>query len=247
MRKILVLTFCFLSWCSPLSTEDEKYYASRISDHFIIYYNESEFSFQEVSRFAERKEDLLTFITDELSISYDGQIVTYLKFDGTSRAFVNYGFTEESRSYVLSDNGHEIVHIVANQTMGRPYCSFLVEGLAEALQLEQSYTNVIERFIVYRDYQDSREGDSLWRSGKSSIRNKLLLDQFDYSSYDYLMAGAFVRYLIDLSGIGNVKELYVAGTNADPVMLENKFEEIFGSPVDSVANSFGKIISFSSK
>ena len=203
-----------------------------------MYYNESDFSLQEIERFGLRKERLLDTIASVLDVSYPYRIITKLMRYGRSKAFYYRAETYESRGYILSDNGHEIVHILVHETIGVSENEFLSEGLAEAFQLEQDYSDIIQRFVAYRGEQDSVMGDSTWRMSRSDIVEKLIENGFEDTYYDYLLAGAFTRYLYDRYGIAKVKELYRVSCYARPEVLDKSFTELFHVPIDSVVNRF---------
>ncbi|MBN1576570.1 MAG: hypothetical protein JW913_08460 [Chitinispirillaceae bacterium] len=119
--------------------------------------------------------------------------------------------------------------MVANEELGRSRNKFLIEGLAKAFEFD--FRNPIDEFV-----DECRSPYDLRYS--TSIADQLIRNGFDYSSFSYSRAGAFVRYLADKYGIAKTKELYSASTADTGQKFSGDFERIFGSPVEESEHAF---------
>lgn len=231
---ILILPLSLLLSCTS-SPQPEEIYASYKTERFHVYYRENDFSLQEVERIGRKKERILDRINREFEVNYDGCITAYLYLYGIRYAYSN---TQEeifeSRPYALSDDGHEIAHIVTVEELGYSPNSFLKEGIAVALELKMDDYNVIEEFVEYHNkyhhYIDT-----------GSIKEQILNDTFDYSYYSYLNAGAFVKYLMITVGVSEVKEFYIKSINYSSSALSKDFENIFCEDLATVEKEFIRI------
>jgi hypothetical protein len=219
--------FVLFTGCSePTSTSIP--FVTFESAHFIIYFEEKYFTLQEIERFAQKKERLYDYVTRALDVRYDGTIPVYLRsfISDSVAGYATYGGTiDESRAYVLDDDGHEIIHVIADQTLGDCRIKVVCEGLAMALELDLENENVIQRFV--------QDGMSL------RIAQKLLGNTLSSSTSDYYAAGAFVRFIIDEWGMDRFKAFYsgTAGYTA-PERLAGLFVDYFGTSISSAEQMF---------
>ncbi len=227
LSLLLFVTALFIECEAPVEAPR---YACHESMHFHVYYLESEFTVFEVESIAERKERLLKYINESLEVSFEKIIDAYLFVEPYGRAWAsNFRSTCESRDYVLSDVGHEIIHVVVDEELGRTHSKFLTEGFAEAFQLD--FSHPIERFV---DYCDSNR---CFRDS-TAIADQLIRGAFDHSHLSYIRAGAFVSYLADAYGILKTKDFYRASTADTGQKLAGDYERIFGSSVDESEHAF---------
>jgi hypothetical protein len=131
----------------------------------------------------------------------------------------------------MTDNGHELIHVVVFKTLGESPVSFLVEGFAEAFQLD--YNHPIERFVSYCTMVNDSAPFAV------SIADQITENRyFNYSYFSYLCAGAFIKYLVELHGISKVKEMYRASILYQGDKLKNHFTAIFGSTIEESEQQF---------
>jgi len=235
---LIVITVYLLSCIS--TPPDTRYYACHQTKHFAIYYYESEFSLQEVQRIGEKKERLLGYINEALSLDYDGLVSAYLYLIGDEYAYAN---TEEeiyeSRNYVMTDPGHEIVHIVTFEELGYSLSGFLKEGIAVSYELDFENYNAIENYVNYRTHIDSVDiSTSEWYETYMPLSKQLANDDFDYSYYSYQRAGAFTKYLVITFGVDKVKNFYVSSIDNATAMRPIDFENIFGKTIEDAEDDF---------
>lgn len=194
--------------------------ASYASAHFTLYFYEDEYTLAEIENIALTKEMLLEHVNRSLDASFSGSIDCYLFKNPPGHAWASYnGMIFEPRDYVLSDPGHEIVHVVVYATLGTTPNHFMAEGMAEAIQLD--YYHPAERYALLCP----ASGDSL----TESIYIDLFENTFDYSACSYYRAGAFVDYCISVAGLGAVKALYEASRHESGTALYTSFVTIFNS------------------
>jgi hypothetical protein len=219
---------------------DDRDYARYEIDHFIIYYRETEFSLQEVQRIGHKKERLLDYINRSCGLDYQGTIAAYLYLYSDEYAYAN---TEEeiyeSRRYVMTDPGHEIVHIVTFEELGYSYSGFFKEGIAVSFELDFENYNAIEHYVRYCRHIDSVDAETAtFYKTDMTISRQLGADDFDYSYYSYKRAGAFVKYLIFTFGIDKVKEFYTTSVYNPSSSRPGDFEKIFGAPIEAIEGRF---------
>ncbi len=219
----------FIACQTPVQTPR---YACYRSAHFHVYYLESDYTTAEVIPIAGRKERLLDYVNKALGLSFDGVIDAYLfLFSSSGEAWAGYnGITCESRFYAMNDDGHEIIHVVTFTELGIPLNDFMIEGVAEAFQLD--FDNPIERFVSYcteRNYKPSYN---------SSIADQMAANTFDHTYFSYLRAGAFISHLHATYGLSNVKNYYRASVADTGKKLADDFAAIFGSTMKESENQF---------
>ncbi len=226
---------------SCVSTPPQKRaYAYHETKHFTIYYYEDEFSLQEVRRIGEKKERFLAFINNELALDYDGVVSAYLYLTGDEYAYANTEEeTYESRSYVMTDPGHEIVHIVTFEELGYSQSAFLKEGIAVSYELDFENYNAIENYVRYRRHIDSTDAaHGEWYDTQQTISRQLGEDDFDYSYFSYQRAGAFVKYLTITYGIDKVNTFYSSSIDNPRSLRRVDFKKIFGASIEEVEKQF---------
>ncbi len=200
------------------------------SDHFTIYYSVIDYSFPEIERIAERKERLLARINGLLQVEFDGMIEAHLEASPCYYGYAYYdGHTEESRGYVMEDDGHEIVHIVSYAALGYSQSRFMTEGLAVFIELDFEYQNAIEQFV------EEYGCVSLDRGGPAQ---QLASGNFPGCYFDYVQAGAFVCYLAQEYGVDSLKAFYRQSCSYTGTWLEQAFEQTFGRTVWQVEQAF---------
>jgi hypothetical protein len=105
--------------------------------------------------------------------------------------------------------------------------------------LDYEGLTAIEEFVDYVHFGDStNKCDSTWRSSHAFVPGKLLSGGFDRSYYEYLQAGAFVRYLTTRFGIEKVKAFYRASGDYDSYALGDSYASIFGESLQKSIDSF---------
>jgi hypothetical protein len=216
----------FFSQCEAPTQAPQ--YACYSSPHFQVFYLESEYTTPEVITIAQRKERLLDYINKTLDVSFDGLIITYLYFGdyGTSWASAR-GVACESRDYVMYDDGHEIIHIVADKLLGLCGNRFIVEGFAEGFA--RDYDDPIARFF---SFYNSNLKNTL------PIATQITENIFDYSSFSYARAGAFIAYLNSVYGLDAVKKIYQAACPDSGKKLADDFSGIFNLTIQESEKQF---------
>jgi hypothetical protein len=239
LRIILISCICALL-ASCVSTPYEEEYTTYSSEHFTVLYLESEFSLQEVERISIKKERFLAYAIEAMHLPYGGRIDAYLYLRGEEFAFANINEeTYESRAYVMTDPGHEIVHIVCFEGLGYSRSGFLKEGIATAFELDLNHYNAIEAFVDYTTYHSLiYKTDTGWVLRKPSIADQISNDKFDYDYYSYKQAGAFVQYLIEQFGVDKMKQFYSSTVKTSASLREKDFRDIFGASIAAVEKKF---------
>lgn len=203
------------------------------TEHFRIHFRECDYSLQEVKRFGEKKERLLRYINTALAVEFNTVIDTYLFISGSNPFATLTKKTFESCSYIHSDCGHEIVHVVTFETLGYSCSRFLIEGFAEAIELDFDHSNAIVRFVAH--------AKAVGKDKDLPIAEKISNNSsFIVCPYDYDMAGGFVKYLMCRWNIETVKEFYQASATCTPSALAQTFHDIFGISLQQAVADFEK-------
>lgn len=169
--------------------------------HFVFLYDTAVYRREEVIANGKVKEAHLKRITGELEVSFDKEIVVRLVSDlgetwaGLAHPTEPY-FIEETRSYFLSDNGHEVAHIVSFEALGKAArYRFFVEGLAAAHELD-----------------DRPKWARLCNASFRWISIPVVLDEMTLAqrseSVDYALAAAYVEWLETEFGMERFKDFY---------------------------------------
>ncbi len=243
---LIIVAVLFLTCMSTPFKEWE--YATHKTEHFTIYFRESEFSLPEVQRIGDKKERLLNYVNQTLGLGYDGSVSAYLYLEGDEFAYAN---TEEeiyeSRNYVMTDNGHEVVHIVSFEELGYSQSGFMKEGIAVSLELDFENYNAIKNYVTYRKHVDSVDiSDSEWYEKYYPVSVQLATDDFTYSFYSYQRAGAFIKYLMVTYGMDTLLDYYNSTIDNPTSLRSENFEEIFGLSILEAEQQF-KVLYFSSR
>ncbi len=201
------------------------------------------FRFLKYKESGEKKERLLSYANRILGVDYDGSVSAYLYLEGDEFAYAN---TEEeiyeSRNYVMTDNGHEVVHIVTFEMLGYSQSSFMKEGIAVALELDFESFNAIKGYVNYRKHIDSVSStDSEWYETYYPLSRQLAKDEFSYSYYSYQRAGAFVKYLMITYGFDALVLFYITTINNSVSLRLQNFKEIFGITIFEAEQQFTEL------
>lgn len=210
-------------------------YAVYHSTHFTIYFLENEYTLSDLTQIGERKEHLYNYINKSLDVTFNGVIKTYLVVNdlwGFAAGAAAYnGVTCESWHYVMSDNGHEIIHEFVFAELGISNNSFLTEGIAVAHELDLYQPDPVERFVNWCTDR------SIVPTFSISIANQMVNDSFEITYENYARAGAFIKFLETTFGLDDVKRLYKASiTKGDD--LGNEFNAIFGISIQEAEHRF---------
>jgi hypothetical protein len=226
LPAFIAILVCLLAFCqSPVQNPD---YACYSSPHFQVYYLESEYTTPEVASITARKERLLDYVNKALDVSFDKVIPTYLYWGNMGTSWASSGgIVCESRDYVLYDDGHEIIHIVADRELGLCRNKFIAEGFAQAFQL--AYESQIDQFVS--SYKNSSKNSG-------SIADQIINNNFDYSSFSYCRAGAFIEFLNETYGLSKLKEFYQAGIPDSGKKLSDDFIVIYNSSIKESETRF---------
>jgi hypothetical protein len=228
-----LLIFAILQASCGIEDWDYQPNASVQSEHFTLYFDESLFSLQEAQRFIAKKERLLVYITKYLQVDFNGTIEVRTIGRGSTFAY-HSGNTQEARWYLLSDSGHEIVHIVAFKTLSYLSTTLFVEGLAEAACYDET-GSAIQRF---RDLTDRFPLDRPVGALYDPIRIQAISNRSDFSFFEYSRAGAFVEHCIETHGIERLKRFYRESYGIAESRRPDLFQECFGVPIDTAVIGF---------
>jgi hypothetical protein len=207
------------------------------TEHFVIYYYDCFLTPSTIENIGIIKERLLESINAYLETDYNRIIEVFI----TDTVENSYASDEEQVyervDYVLTDDGHEMAHIVSIQEWGHPLPSFLVEGIAVAAEVRRDgsafsrYQNTIKR--MKKNNPDYLEIEL--------ERMKICLERNNwYTSYEeYEQAGAFIHFLKAEFGIKKVKDWYQSCIVETGVIVPaGTFSKIFKISLDSVIDKF---------
>lgn len=130
---------------------------------------------------------------------------------------------------------HEIVHVIAQEELGRP-SDFFDEGLAVnfgGLRVEDGRVTLFPSAL--RNFDVDREALSVFASGRfgGSIRGILSTAGFDALPFDvtYPLAGSFVKFLLRSRGLEALKLFFGRSRPSDPVeQVVADLEAALGAP-----------------
>jgi hypothetical protein len=221
-----------VAWQGAPSTGADSLVNYYRTPHFVFFYDTSVYRRSEVVANGKAKEAHLKRITSELAVSFDKEIMVRLisasgdNWSGQAYPREPY-FIQEDRDYFVSDNGHEIVHIVSFETMGFPNNRFFVEGLAAAHELsdQPKWTRLCFGFS-----DSSQVAEALAR----------VFDVTTSPEVNYALAGAYVEWLEQKFGIETFKAFYVALGTFDYSSTASLCERYFGMEVESLHAAFIK-------
>ncbi len=241
LKESLLLSYLVTSVCCLLScvssTDDDYLYALHTTEHFRLYYEEKVYTIHDIERIAAKKERLLANVNAIIGEDYDGTITTWLSRSGDTYAN-QHEETHEGWWYVNNDNGHEIIHIVTGEQWGHPRNKFLIEGIAECIQLNLESYNATEYFTSYVIEHDTRSNSMTWRDDAVSRTNQLLENYWNGSWYSYIQAGAFVCWLVQKWGYAPFKSLYRASANEQGRLLANTIQSLYGLSIEELDSTF---------
>jgi hypothetical protein len=134
---------------------------------------------------------------------------------------------------------HEIVHVIAQEELGRP-SDFFDEGLAVnfgGLRVEDGEVTLFPSAL--RNFDADREALSVLFGGRfsGSIRQILTSASFEGLPFDvtYPLAGSFVKFLIRTRGVPALKIFFGGSSASDPLpAIEERLGLAFGAPLDSL-------------
>ncbi|MFC1563989.1 hypothetical protein ACFL6G_03580 [candidate division KSB1 bacterium] len=223
--------------------KEDKDWLTKTSEHFNFYYREYllfdvTFKTVNIDLLAEEQETGYTSIVSQLGIKYDGIINFYVYpplFKNNELATSGHANPTYEAVYQTFHGHpfgtHEIVHVIAEQTLGRAAIRLLNEGLAEALTDSYVWTGeMLELFRGMVEYTIDR-----YDGGYESYIQLLIREGDDLSVNEfYPQAGFFVSYLIGRFGIDKFKNLYTTL----PDDFNTRFEEIYGISVTVFENEY---------
>jgi hypothetical protein len=134
---------------------------------------------------------------------------------------------------------HEIVHVIAQDELGRP-SDFFDEGLAVnfgGLRVEGGEVTLFPSAL--RNFEVDREALTVLASGRfsGSIRQILTSSDFDAMPFEvtYPLAGSFVKFLLRTRGPAAVRTFFQSASQFDPLpQIEADLEAAFGAPLDAL-------------
>lgn len=134
---------------------------------------------------------------------------------------------------IWPEDNHECVHAVVNNLLGMPPALFS-EGIAVA------HSTLPANGVFEPQWNGTSVHDvarSYLRSGQMPPLDRLI-ETRGFRSYEdnltYPIAGSFVRYLIDTSGLGPVKEFFRTSGRGDGAdRIRAAFQAAFGETIDA--------------
>jgi hypothetical protein len=134
---------------------------------------------------------------------------------------------------------HEIVHVIAQEELGRP-SDFFDEGLAVnfgGLRIEGGEVTLFPSAL--RNFEVDREALTVFASGRfsGSIRQILTSSAFQAQSFEvtYPLAGSFVKFLLRTRGVAAVRTFFQGASAFDSLAeIEERLQLAFGAPLDSL-------------
>jgi hypothetical protein len=148
------------------------------------------------------------------------------------------GFVLDGRIFLTRAlDPHEIVHVIAQEELGRP-SDFFDEGLAVnfgGLRIESGEVTLFPSAL--RNFDVDREALTVLATGhfSGSIRQILTTSTFEARPFDitYPLAGSFVKFLLRTRGPAAIRTFFQASTAADSLaQIEARLEAAFGAPLD---------------
>ncbi len=134
---------------------------------------------------------------------------------------------------------HEIVHVIAQEELGRP-SDFFDEGLAVnfgGLRIEDGEVTLFPSAL--RNFEVDREALTVLASGRfsGSIRQILTSSDFKGRPFEvtYPLAGSFVKFLLRTRGAVAVRTFFQGSSAFDSrEEIEERLELAFGAPLDTL-------------
>ncbi len=211
---------------SPRSYIQKQLGGVKETSHFIIHYEKSGYTKDEISRISLEHEFYFKQITEALQISYPyttNKIESYLYANArqknrlTGAKFTSYVpvWLEQDQLHIakqqLGSLKHELVHIVAkqfgNEVLNASWSVGLVEGVAVSLAPDVSPRTTIHQIVAAeKPWPDAME-----------MKNALSLTGFygGRSAVNYTTTGSFVTYLLNHYPVNHFKQAYrTAGVEA---------------------------------
>lgn len=222
---------------SPRQTLKEQLSIHKETKYFDLYFDESNFSKEEVEFWAIRHEFHFDQIIQELEIDWpeNRKIESYLYANAwQKKRLVGAKFTsyvpiwlEQDQLHIAKQQldhvlKHELVHAISkqfgNKLFNGSWSIGMIEGVAEAVARDASSESTLDQIIAAE----------LPYPSASDMQNALSNSGFygSASSISYTTAGSFVRFLLDNYPVENFKKAYP----------QNNFE-------DSYPVSFDKLVS----
>lgn len=189
------------------------------TEHFHLYFDESNYTDDERSYWAARHEFHFNQIIEQLEIDWpEGRIIESFLYENAwqKKELVGAKFTsyvpvwlEQDQLHIAKEHlepvlKHELVHVIAkqfgNDLINASWSIGLVEGVAEAIAKDASNVSTIDQIIAaeYPLPTTSEMALSLTLSGFYSAA----------SSISYTTAGSFVGYLLENYPVENFKSAY---------------------------------------
>jgi hypothetical protein len=132
---------------------------------------------------------------------------------------------------------HEIVHVIAQEELGRP-SDFFDEGLAVNFGGLRVVDGQVTLFpSALRNFDVDQEARSVLAGGRfpGSIRQVLTSAAFGALSFEitYPLAGSFVKFLLRTRGVPPLKSFFSRSSASDTqATIEGELEAAFGAPAE---------------
>ncbi len=187
--------------------------------HFDIYYPDNQFKPLEIEYWAQKHEFYFLEITNRLEVEWpEGRkIDSYIyahpwqKKELVGAKYTSYVpiWLEKDQTHIAKQHldgvlKHELVHIIAKQFGNRLFNGSnnigLIEGLAEAVVADRSYTVTLDEILAAKPSYPSAE------EMRKSLSNAGFYS--GASSISYSTAGSFIGYLLDNYPVQNFKNTY---------------------------------------
>jgi hypothetical protein len=150
------------------------------------------------------------------------------------------GFVQGGRIFLTRAlDPHEIVHVIAQDELGRP-SDFFDEGLAVNFGGLRVVGGEVTLFpSALRNFEVDSEALTVLASGRfsGSIRQILTSASFQSRPFDvtYPLAGSFVKFLIRTRGVAALKTFFAGSSAFDSLgEIEGRLEVAFGAPLDAL-------------
>ncbi|MBO6522848.1 MAG: hypothetical protein JJ971_03410 [Balneolaceae bacterium] len=238
---ILFPSYLFLSESgiiTPRSALQDKLEAYQ-TEHFDLYYANSQFSHQEIDYWALKHEFHFQQIVDELEIDWpEGRkIESYLYASAwQKKAWVGAKFTsyvpiwlEQDQLHIAKEHldgvlKHEMVHVISKQfgntLFNGSWSIGLIEGLAEGIAKDASPESTLDQIMAAEPPYPTVEQMEAALSFKGFYSSA--------GAISYTTAGSFVNHLLEQYPVSNFKEAYA---NSD-------FESAYLIPFDSLVSGW---------
>ncbi|MBN1982373.1 MAG: hypothetical protein JW795_12645 [Chitinivibrionales bacterium] len=215
------------------------------SRHFIIYYDTSYYTPTDIELIGLRKEKLLKRINSYLETSYDRTVEVIISDVIENTQIESIERICETPLSIENDNGFTLARIITDTELGNPHWRFLSSGIAIASEVLPDNVNAFSRFKTM--IKESIQQKPGWLDTVMTLMKDAIVDSnaFQFTSFEYSRAGAFMHYLKQRFGISALKQWYIPTLPPSSFPkprreLIRSFNEIFRISIDSVITDFSK-------